>query len=432
MNETVLTSNSASNSREIAAPRLTRLQRLGRSVLLKVLSGVREGCVELIEKSGQQTFGVEAAGLPIVRVCVEDNRFYQQVAFGGGLGAAESYLQGQWECDDLTALIRILIRNIDATDGLSGGLQWISEFAERWGHWFSRNTRAGSQKNIHAHYDLGNDFFSLFLDDTMTYSSGIFATADSTMEEASILKIDRMCRLLDLQPNDRVIEIGTGWGSFAIHAAQNYGCHITTTTISKEQFAFAQARVQEKKLTDKIELKLCDYRDLEGQYDKLASIEMIEAVGKKFLETYFRKCSSLLKPDGMMALQSITMNEQRYQLYANSVDFIQKYIFPGGFLPSVNTIGSAVGKVTDMRVMQFDDFAEHYARTLNNWRDRFYAVKDDVVSRFDERFFRTWDYYFCYCEAAFLERYCGVSQFAFAKPLCRHDHVPSNVEEVCV
>lgn len=408
-------------------PKLSGFQKLGKGVLERVLAGITDGQITVNHAGQSKTYGTQDTGTLYASVEVLDNQFFQRVAFGGELGAAESYLRSDWNCDDLTSLFRILIRNIQSTDHFSGGVQWVSEVVERIGHWLSRNTKTGSQRNIHAHYDLGNDFFSLFLDPTMTYSSGIFPSSESSMEEGSIFKIDRICRLLNLGPEDHVLEIGTGWGSFAMHAAQHYGCRITSTTISREQHEFAMDRIRHAGLDHQVELLLCDYRELEGHYDKLASIEMIEAVGHRFLDTYFTKCSSLLKPNGLMALQAITMNEQRYQLYVNSVDFIQKYIFPGGCLPSVNTINNSVGRVTDMRPVQLDDFAEHYAKTLSYWRDRFYTVKDDVLSRFDERFFRTWDYYFCYCEAAFLERYCGVCQFLFAKSRSRHDHIVSQI-----
>lgn len=260
------------------------------------------------------------------------------------------------------------------------------------------------------------------LDETMTYSSGIFEHEDATLRQASLAKLDRMCRLLDLRPEDEVLEIGTGWGSFAIHAAGRYGCRVTTTTISDQQYEVAEKRIRLAGLTDRIRLLKCDYRDLTGQFDKLASIEMIEAVGPQYLDGFFAKCRSLLAPEGLMAIQAIVMNEQRYESYVRSSDFIQKYIFPGGSLPTPMTMSRAASRSTDMRVLKMDDFATHYAKTLACWRERFDERIGEVRRLgYDERFIRMWEYYLCYCEAAFAERYCGVVQMLLATGDSRHD-----------
>ena len=287
-------------------------------------------------------------------------------------------------------------------------------------HRLNRNTKRGSRKNIAAHYDLGNDFFKLFLDETMMYSSGIYETPESTLFDASTAKIERICQKLRLSPQDHLLEIGTGWGGFALHAARNFGCKVTTTTISREQYELATRRIADAGLSDRVTVVMEDYRDLKGQYDKLVSIEMIEAVGHEFFDTYFQCCSRILKPDGLFVLQGITIADQLYQGYIRRVDFIQRYIFPGGCLPSVTHVCDVLTRSTDLRLTHLEDFAVHYAKTLRDWRARFFNRIDEVKQLgFDDRFIRMWDYYLCYCEGAFLERNCGLVQMVFAKPGCR-------------
>src|SRR5690606_1373140 len=284
----------------------------------------------------------------------------------------------------------------------------------------NRNSRDGSRRNIQAHYDLGNDFFALFLDPTMNYSCGIFESAEATMEQASIAKMDAICRKLDLQPGDHLLEIGTGWGALAIHAARHFGCRVTTTTISREQHALAAARIREAGLGDRIELLRRDYRDLEGRYDKLVSVEMIEAVGHRFLDTYFRRCSSLLKDDGLMLLQAITIRDEHYAQALKSVDFIQRFVFPGGFIPSVAAMSASMARTTDMQLLHLQDIGLHYATTLRRWRQRFF---DNVAAvralGYPDSFVRLWEFYLCYCEGAFLERNIGNVQMLLAKPRSR-------------
>jgi cyclopropane-fatty-acyl-phospholipid synthase len=299
---------------------------------------------------------------------------------------------------------------------MEGGLARIAGWFSRAGHWISRNTREGSRKNIAAHYDLSNSLFKLFLDPTMMYSSAVFEDESQSLESASIAKLDRICQSLSLRPTDHLVEIGTGWGGMALHAAKNYGCHVTTTTISKEQHAMASQRIQEAGLQDRVTLLMTDYRDLAGQYDKLVSVEMIEAVGDEYLPTYFSTCDRLLKPGGKMLIQAITMPDQRYATYLKSVDFIQKYIFPGGCLPSVGAMQAAVSKGTGLRLTGLFDFAESYAITLRNWRERFFQRITEVRELgFDDRFIRMWEYYLCYCEGAFRERAVGVSHLVWDK-----------------
>ena len=348
---------------------------------------------------------------------MHDERFYQKLALGGGLGAAEAYIRGYWESDDLTATMRVLAQNMETLSGMERGASQLLRPLRSAANWMRRNTRSGSKRNISAHYDLSNEFFALMLDPTMTYSSGVFPRPDSTLEEASTEKYDRICRKLRLGPADHVLEIGTGWGGFAEHAARTYGCRVTTTTISDQQYEYAKNRFREASLDDQVTLLKRDYRDLSGEYDKLVSIEMIEAVGRKFLPTYFSRCSELLKQDGVMLLQAITIPDHRYERYCRSVDFIQRYIFPGGFLPSFGAIADCVGRQTDFRFFHTEDFGPHYAETLALWRHNFWDRIAKVQSLgFDERFIRTWHYYLCYCEAGFRERQIGVAQLMLTKP----------------
>ena len=287
-------------------------------------------------------------------------------------------------------------------------------------HSFNANTRDGSRKNISAHYDLGNEFFELFLDPTMMYSAAMYPGKEATLEQAAVHKLDRMCQKLELGPGDHLLEIGTGWGGMAIHAAKHYGCHVTTTTISKEQFDYAKARVEAEGLSDQITLLLEDYRDLSGQYDKLVSIEMIEAVGHEYYDSYFSKCSELLKPEGLMAIQAITIADQRYDYARKSVDFIQRYIFPGGCLPSNAIIADKVANKTDMQIVNIEDITEHYADTLQDWRQRFFDQLEAVRKQgFDDVFCRMWDFYLAYCEGGFRERAISTGQFVMAKPSYR-------------
>ena len=402
------------------SPRTLR-ERLARQGVLARLKDLAHGEIELVEGETRQTYGKPTAACPFrVILTVHRPSFFQRVAFGGDLGAAESLMDGDWSCDQLTELVRILIVNANEQVANPGKLSWLFEPFYRIGHWFNRNTKQGSRKNIAAHYDLGNDFFELFLDETRMYSCGLFEQPDSTLFEASTAKNERICRKLNLTPQDHLLEIGTGWGGFALHAAKNFGCRITTTTISREQFEFATRRIAEAGLQDRVTVVMQDYRDLRGQYDKLVSIEMIEAVGSEYFDTYFKACSQLLKPNGVFVLQGITIADQLYQGYIRRVDFIQRYIFPGGCLPSVTHVCDVLTRSTDLRLTHLEDFADHYAQTLRHWRSRFHDRIAEVKQQgFDDRFIRMWDYYLCYCEGAFLERNCGLVQMVLTKPACR-------------
>ncbi|MCT7358128.1 MAG: SAM-dependent methyltransferase [Thalassobium sp.] len=396
------------------------LDRLCRNALFRTLENLHTGCIRLHEGSQQHIFGNANDPEYDVSLQIHDAEAYRNIALNGSVGAGESYMTGDWSSDNLPLLIRVLARNKDVVDNIDGGLANIGKVLLKGFHYLNRNTEKGSRRNIAAHYDLGNDMFELFLDPTMMYSSGIFPAETSSMEEASVYKLDRICQKLQLTAEDHLVEIGTGWGSMAIHAAKHYGCKVTTTTISEEQFAWAERRVREEGLEDKITLLKKDYRALEGQFDKLVSIEMIEAVGHQFLNTYIETCSRLLKDDGIALIQAITIDDQRYEQAKNEVDFIKRYIFPGSFIPCVTAISQAVSRASDMKMIHMEDITPHYARTLDAWRQRFLSNKEQIKALgYDDTFIRLWDFYFAYCEGGFAERVIGDVQLIFAKPLNR-------------
>lgn len=398
--------------------------RFLRQRLIAQMAQLRHGRLVLHDALGTVELG-EAAHTATdlhVRIDVDAPGFYRAIAANGSVGAGESYMDGQWRCDDLVALVRLLVRNRDLLDGMETGLARLGGIAMRALHALRRNTRTGSRRNIAAHYDLGNAFFRLFLSPDLMYSSGIWADDGHTpeqdsLERASIRKLDRICRKLDLKPGDHVVEIGTGWGGFAVHAAQRYGCRVTTTTISREQHALAAQRVAEAGLEDRVTLLLEDYRDLTGTYDKLVSIEMIEAIGAQYLDTYFAKIGSLLKPDGLALIQAITIEDHRYEQALHSVDFIKRHVFPGSFIPSIAAMVAAKGRASDLALTQLEDFGLSYARTLEAWRHRFLAALPQVRAQgFDDRFIAMWEFYLAYCEGGFRERSIGVAQLLMAKP----------------
>ena len=378
---------------------------------------LRDGRVILEQAGACREFGRSDSDLPPVRVRIRDARCYRQLAFGGSLGAAEAYLRGYWDCDDLVGLIRVFCRNAELFNGLDRGVARLFRPLARLAHGLRRNTMAGSRRNIGAHYDLGNEFFARFLDPTMAYSCAIFPQATSSLHEASLAKFARICQKLGLQSHDHLLEIGTGWGGLAIYAARHHGCRVTSTTISPRQFAYAVEQVAAAGLQHLVTVCSDDYRNLQGTYDKLVSIEMIEAVGHQYFETFFQVCSQRLKPDGLMLLQAIVIPDQRYSQYCRSVDFIQRYVFPGGCLPSLGAICGSLGRRTDLQPVHLEDLTAHYARTLATWRQRFVSQRDTLRAMgFSERFLRTWEFYFCYCEGGFRERAIGDVQLLLAKP----------------
>ncbi|MGB5246749.1 MAG: cyclopropane-fatty-acyl-phospholipid synthase family protein, partial [Woeseia sp.] len=348
-------------------PKPSGLDRLARRQVLKRLARITDGSLRITEGDCATVFGVaDRPDALQAEVHVHDPRFYSDVAFAGSIGAGEAYIRGYWDSPQLTDVVRVLLRNRHVLENLETGLARLTKPLQKVFHYLNRNSHGGSRRNISAHYDIGNDFFSLWLDENMMYSSAVFESPDMTLEEASTAKLERICQKLKLNAGDRVLEIGTGWGGFAIHAASRYGCHVTTTTISREQFELASQRVRDAGLTDRITLLLNDYRELEGEYDKLVSIEMIEAVGHEYYNQFFDTCSKLLKPEGLMCLQSITIADQRYQGALKSVDFIQRYVFPGGCLPSITALSTSLTSASDMRIVHAEDIGPHYATTLQH------------------------------------------------------------------
>jgi len=399
------------------------IDKLSRARLLQQMSLLRDSQLRIVDPMGESVLGTatddDAATLRAT-VWINDPAFYRYVAANGSVGAGEAFMDGLWQCDDLVALMRMLVRNRDLLDAMESGPARLAGMVMRAWHALRRNTRNGSRKNIAAHYDLGNDFFSLFLDDNLMYSSAIFASETDTLEQASARKLDRICRKLELHPRDRVVEIGTGWGGFALHAAKNFGCHITTATISREQYDLARRRVQENGLGDRVTVVLEDYRDLQGRFDKLVSIEMIEAIGHQYLREYFGKVSALLEPNGMALIQAITIEDHRYEQALRAVDFIKRYIFPGSFIPSVSAMMSTAAQSSDLKLFHCEDIGSSYALTLAAWRERFHRRIADVRTLgYDERFARMWDFYLAYCESGFRERSTGNVQMLLVKPGCR-------------
>jgi cyclopropane-fatty-acyl-phospholipid synthase len=387
-----------------------------RARLLAQLGLFRDSAIEVID--GDERLSVGASSAPL-RCTLEvlDPAMWRMGAFGGTVGAGESYMDGHWRCSNLTALVQMFVRNRAIMDELERGLARLKTPVLKAFHWFNRNTKGGSRKNIAAHYDLGNDLFELFLDETMMYSSAVYADPSDSLGDAAVHKLDRICRKLDLTAADHVLEIGTGWGGFALHAARHYGCRVTTTTISQEQFDLATQRIRDAGLTDRIDVLKRDYRDLSGQYDKLVSIEMIEAIGHQYLDTYFAQCAELLKPTGMFLLQAITIEDHRYAQALKNVDFIQRYIFPGSFIPSVSAMLGAAAKASDLRLFHLEDIGPSYALTLKAWRERFTANLARVRALgYPDRFVRMWEFYLSYCEGGFLERSISNAQMLLVKP----------------
>lgn len=407
---------------EMTRLRETIMDRLSRRIFFALLQDFHTGRLNLVEKNQRFQFGQLSEFSLQATIHVHHPRFYTKTVFGGSIGSAEAYMAGLWSTSQLTDVIRLVILNRQMMNKMDQGWSWISGPFYKWYHYVRRNTLKGSKENIVAHYDLGNDFYRLFLDDTLTYSCGIFECEDHTLEAAAAAKYERICQKLQLHAGDHVVEIGGGWGGFSIHAAKNYGCRVTTTTISDKQYALAQKRIAASGLSHRIRLLRKDYRHLSGKFDKLVSIEMIEAVGHQYLDTFFHICSRLLKADGMMLLQAITIVDQVFDAHKASVDFIKRYIFPGSCIPSIHAMLNAIARKTDLKLFHLEDITPHYARTLAEWRKRFFDRIDEVHDMgFSEAFIRMWEYYFCYCEGGFRERYIGDVQMLLTKPLCRRE-----------
>lgn len=398
--------------------------KLAKQQILSRLKHLNIGQLTLIDGDEIHHFGEGNPHDDKKSICstinVVDTRFYGEIAFGGSIGAGEAYMLGYWTTDNLTNVIRLMCLNQSVMDALEGGYDWLSKPVMKILHWLNSNTTEGSRKNIAAHYDLGNEMFALFLDPTMMYSSAIFDKNTRTLQAASELKLKTICDKLALKPNDHVVEIGTGWGGFAIYAAQHYGCKVTTTTISKEQYLLAVERVKSEKLEGQITLLLKDYRELTGQFDKLVSIEMIEAVGYQFYDTYFKKVGELLKPNGLALIQAITIADQRFDAARKSVDFIQRYIFPGSCIPSNTVMLNSITATSDCVLVNLEDIGEHYATTLRMWRENFFAnIAQIRTLGYSEEFIKMWEFYLCYCEGGFMERALCDVHLLLAKPAFR-------------
>ena len=390
--------------------------RLGRAVVLTLLRQTKHGTLTVADGAGRHSFGVATPGGPAVELEVHDRRFYGAL-LRGSLGLSKAYVEGWFECADLPELARLAALNMPQLDRWRRAFRPLAAIPQGVLHRLERNTPARARRQIAAHYDLGNDLFSLMLDETMMYSCAIFEDPDASLHDAQIAKLERICRKLDIRAEDHVLEIGTGWGGFAIYAASRYGCHVTTTTISAQQYALAEQRVRAANVTDRVTLLLQDYRDLDGTYDKLVSIEMIEAVGWQFFDTFFARCARLLRPGGAMLLQAITIDARAYAVEKAKRSFANTHIFPGGCLPSLEVISRSISRVTDLRAVHLEDITAHYVKTLRCWRENFLAQLERVRSLgYDGRFQRTWELYLAYCEGGFGGGRISDVQLLLAKP----------------
>jgi cyclopropane-fatty-acyl-phospholipid synthase len=400
------------------------LDRFLRELLCRRLDPLQGGALRLQDGIGEALLG-DATGALRPTLRVHHPAFYRAVAGKGSVGAGESFMDGDWDCDDLVALVRLLVRNRELLDGFESGPARLGGMAMRWLHAARRNTRDGSRRNIAAHYDLGNEFFRLFLDVDMMYSSAIFASPADTLEQASERKLRRICEKLELCTDDHLLEIGTGWGGMALYAAREHGCRVTTTTISARQHALASERVQAAGLGDRVTVLRRDYRDLDGRYDKLVSIEMVEAVGHQFLDGYFETCARLLAPGGLALLQAITIEDHRYAQALGSVDFIKRNVFPGSFIPCASVLVESAARAGRLRLLNLEDFGDSYALTLRHWRQRFLAHREQARALgLDERFLRLWEFYLCYCEGGFLEHAISDVQLLAAPGNRRAQYLP--------
>ncbi|MGB6140594.1 MAG: cyclopropane-fatty-acyl-phospholipid synthase family protein [Pseudoalteromonas rhizosphaerae] len=396
------------------------LSKLYKKLVIGAFDSIEVGSITLVDGNDVQHFGDPQSHLQ-AKVVVNNPAMYKAFALSGSVGAGEAYILGQWECTNLTQLIEIFAINQAQLDQFERKFAFISNLYNRINHRKNKNSEQGSKKNIVAHYDLGNELYSSFLSTEMLYSSAVYPSKDASLEQAQSHKLDLICQQVDLQPGETVIEIGTGWGAFAIHAATHYDCHVTTTTISDEQHAFVAEKITQLGLEDKITLLKQDYRLLEGSYDKLVSIEMIEAVGHEYLPSFFKKCNDLLKDSGAMLIQAITIADQRYQHYLKNSDFIQQYIFPGGCLPCIDEMNKQIKNQSDMVVHSISDIGVHYARTLADWRTRFIASWPEIDKvKFDQRFYRLWLFYLAYCEGAFRARVTSTVHLVARKPRFNH------------
>ena len=397
---------------------------LARNAVLTQLRNLRHGRLRLICQDQEWLFGDVDSALH-AEIEFFDEAAWGMVAANGSIGAGEAYIHGYWRSPDLAAVTRLFVANLEVLDALEGGLARLGRPVLRLLHWLNRNNRRGARRNILAHYDLGNALFERLLDPTMMYSAAMFDSQEQSLEQGQLNKLERICDKLALRPDDHLLEIGTGWGSLAIHAATRHGCRVTTTTLSEAQYAHTLQRVRDLGLQERITVLREDYRDLGGRFDKLVSIEMIEAVGHRYLPVYFRRCASLLKDDGLMLLQAITIRDQRYEQAQRSVDFIQRYIFPGGALPSLSVMLQTASCHTALNLVHMEDFGLDYARTLQHWRENLRQSRTALTELgYDDTFQRLWEFYLCYCQGGFEERAIGVAQLLWAAPAARRAALP--------
>ncbi|MDW3095455.1 MAG: cyclopropane-fatty-acyl-phospholipid synthase family protein [Gammaproteobacteria bacterium] len=395
------------------------------SILLKKLENIQTGLLQVYANGMLYEFGNTNTKSEINAVIrIQDNRVFRAILTGGEPAAGKTYIDGWWTSDDLIEVLRIFTINRNALFGFKHGIASLAKTINRFSNNILRNTLKGSKRNIKAHYDIGNDLYELFLDENMMYSSAYFRNDSEDLSSASKYKLKLICEKLNLQASDNVIEIGTGWGGFAIYAAQNYGCHVTTTTISDQQFDHAKAKVDSLNLSERISVIKQDYRALSGSYDKLVSIEMIESVGHQYIDEYFSVCNKLLKPSGAMLIQSITMSDYLFKNYVSSTDFIRKYVFPGGCLTSMSSMMSSISKHTDLTLYHSESFASSYAKTLKIWHQNFYSNRDKIIELgYSTSFLRLWEYYMKYCQAGFENRIIDVHHLVLKKPNNRFNHL---------
>lgn len=390
-------------------------------LLVSNLGKIDRGSLLLKSPAQTITLGVPSTEQPNAEIRISNPAFFRKACLGGSLGVADSFADGDWSTPDLVSFFRLFLRNQKVMDGLEGGWATLLNKAALAAYFLTqRNTLQGSRKNIALHYDLGNDFYELMLDPTMTYSCGIFESENHTLEQASLAKYDRIIDQLEIKSHHRVLEIGCGWGGFAQRLAERTGASLTATTISDRQFEYASQRIEKNGWTGQVSIVKEDYRALSGKFDRIVSIEMIEAVGHEFLPVYFSKISDLLLPDGAAMIQGITMPDHRYKRYLKEVDYIRTRVFPGSCVPSASAMISAAVEKSDLRPASLFDFGYHYARTLREWRIRFLENEEKIDSLgYDRRFRKAWEYYLCYCEAGFEEGYTGDVHLLLAKPECR-------------
>ena len=394
------------------------IDQVARSILFKKLDAIEHGYLQIYFNGLAYEFGDKEKQKHLHAVIhVHDIQTFRAIIFGGEPAAGKTYVQGGWSSENLIDVIRLFTLNRAVLFSFKYGVGSLAKHMYGFMHRLRKNSKQGSKRNIQAHYDIGNDLYRLFLDKNMMYSSACFTSQQDDLEKASEHKLKLICEKLDLHTNDHVLEIGSGWGGFAIYAAKNYGCHITTTTISEEQYEYVKNQVEEKQLSHQISVLKKDYRELEGTFDKLVSIEMVESVGHQYLDEYFKTCNRLLKTTGVMLIQSITISDYLYDHYLHSMDFIRKYIFPGGSLPSISAMLDSVGKSSDMTLFHCESYASSYAKTLEVWHQRFISNKEKVIELgYPSAFLRLWEYYLKYCQAGFEERVIDVHHLVLKKP----------------